>query len=73
MVEEFKKFREAQVANGQKKEYSNYFFFQMLGYEVIKVEGGVVPREEINSVKVYQQDGVDLALNLAPLGLKEKE
>ncbi|MEG7978441.1 MAG: hypothetical protein NY202_00520 [Mollicutes bacterium UO1] len=70
VVEEFKKFRDSQ---SQRNKYENYFFLQTLRYGVSEVEGGVIPNEEINSVEIYQRDGVDLSLNLAPLNLKEKD
>lgn len=73
VIEEFKKFRAAQIAKGQKEEYRNYFFLQKLKHKVIEVEGGVVPKEEIDSAQVYQHDGTDLTLNIASLGLNEKE
>jgi hypothetical protein len=73
LVEEFKKFRTAQIATGQKRKYSDYFFLQMLSYGITEVEGGIIPNEEIDSVKVFQQDGVDLSLKIAPLSLKQKD
>jgi hypothetical protein len=73
LVEEFKKFRAVQIAAGQQRKYDDYFFLQMLRHKVIEVEGGMTPKETIDSVEVYQQDGVDLSLNIAPLNLKEKE
>ncbi|CFW93004.1 protein of unknown function (TRASH domain) [endosymbiont DhMRE of Dentiscutata heterogama] len=70
VVEEFKKFRNSQNQCGK---YEDYFFLQGLRHKVFKVEGGVIPDERISSVEIYQKDGVDLALNLAPLGLKDED
>jgi hypothetical protein len=69
LVEEFKKFRNSQ---SPRNKYEDYNFLQMLRFDVVRVEGGVVPSEILSSVQVYQKDGVDLALNLAPLHFKEK-
>lgn len=70
VVEEFKKFSNSQ---SQRDRYEDYFFLSGLRHKVIEVEGGVIPDKKINSIKVYQKDGVDLALNLAPLGLKDED
>lgn len=44
----------------------------MLGLKVINTEREAIATEELDSVKIYQQDGVDLSLSFVLLKFKEK-
>jgi hypothetical protein len=73
LITEFKKYRNSKSANERK----SYTFggigglMSMLSFGIVKhPDGNFSPSEIINSAKVYQENGIDLSLNLAPLNFK---
>ena len=76
LITEFKKFRNSKSAN-ERKNYSFDGwggFMSMLGFRIIKhPDGNFSPSEIIDSVKVYQENRVDLSLNVAPLNFRETD
>ncbi|KLL02022.1 MAG: hypothetical protein MRERC_5c039 [Mycoplasmataceae bacterium RC_NB112A] len=73
VIKEFKKFRASQIASGKKRDWKDYFFLSTLRLKTVKTDKGMVALEEISEVPIYQQDGVDLSLNIASLNWKEKD
>ncbi|MCE8163249.1 MAG: hypothetical protein I3273_02570 [Candidatus Moeniiplasma glomeromycotorum] len=76
LITEFKKYRNSKSAN-ERKSYSFGGIgnlMSMVSFGIVKhPNGSFSPSEIIKSAKVYQENGVDLSLNLAPLNLKEKD
>ena len=78
LVEEFKKFRNSKSAN-ERKNYSfdggwTANFMSMLSFETIeRPDGKFSVSEIIKSVKIYQENRVDLSLNVAPLNFREAD
>lgn len=68
LITEFKKFRNSKST--KERENCNFDgwgdFMSMLSFETVKLPNGKFSASEIiNSVKIYQENGVDLSLNLA--------
>src|SRR4051812_32277963 len=78
LITEFKKFRNSKSANERKK----YQFgggiggdiMCMLNFKTVELpNGNFAVSEIVDSAKIYQENGVDLSLKVAPLDLKEKD
>jgi len=76
LITEFKKFRNSKSADERKSYSFNGWggFLSMLAFRTIKrPDGKFSVSEIIDSVKVYQENGIDLSLNVALLNFREAD